>query len=90
MIKKNFILSLVIFQGILIVLAIIAIIIGVFYKFGDEQNSQYISSSDINFEEISLLDEKHYQHKIVNEDKIVFQIIDIENNKLKREITLEK
>ena len=90
MIKKNFILSLVIFQGILIVLAIIAIIIGVFYKFGDEQNSQYISSSDINFEEISLLDEKHYQHKIVNEDKIIFQIIDIENNKLKREITLEK
>ena len=90
MLKKNFLLSLVIFQGILIVLAIIAIIIGVFYKFGDEQNSQYISSSDINFEEISLLDEKHYQHKIVNEDKIVFQIIDIENNKLKREITLEK
>ena len=90
MIKKNFILSLVIFQGILIVLAIIAIIIGVFYKFGDEQNSQYISSSDINFEEISLLDEKHYQHKIVNEDKIVFQIIDIENNKIKREINIEK
>jgi len=90
MLKKKFLLSLVIFQGILIVVAIIAIIIGVFYKFGDEENSQYISLSDINIEEISLLDEKHYQHKIVNEDKIIFQIIDIENNKLKREITLEK
>ena len=90
MLKKNFLLSLVIFQGILIVLAIIAIIIGVFYKFGEEENSQYISLSDINVEEISLLDEKRYQHKIIKKDKIIFQIIDIENNKIKREIIVEK
>ena len=90
MLKKNFLLSLVIFQGILIVLAIIAIIIGVFYKFGEEENSQYISLSDINFEEISLLDEKYYQHKIIKDNKIIFQIIDIENNKIKREIIIEK
>ena len=90
MLKKNFLLSLVIFQGILIVVAIIAIIIGVFYKFGEEENSQYISLSDINFEEISLLDEKYYQHKIIKDNKIIFQIIDIENNKIKREIIIEK
>ena len=90
MLKKNFLLSLVIFQGILIVVAIIAIIIGVFYKFGKEENSQYISLSDINVEEISLLDEKHYQHKIIKDDKIIFQIIDIENHKIKREIIIEK
>ena len=90
MLKKNILLSLVIFQGILIVLAIIAIIIGVFYKFGEEENSQNISLSDINVEEISLLDEKHYQHKIIKDDKIIFQIIDIENNTIKREIIIEK
>ena len=90
MLKKNFLLSLVIFQGILIVLAIIAIIIGVFYKFGAEENSQYIPLSDINVEEISLLDEKYYQHKIIKDDKIIFQIIDIENNKIEREIIIEK
>ena len=90
MLKKNFLLSLVIFQGILIILAIIAIIIGVFYKFGEEENSQIISLSEINVEEISLLDEKHYQHKINEENKIIFQIIDIENNKIKREIIIEK
>ena len=90
MLKKKFLLSLVIFQGILIVLAIIAIIIGVFYKFGEEENSQNISLSDINVEEISLLDEKHYQHKIIKDSKIIFQIIDIENNKIKREIIIEK
>ena len=90
MLKKNFLLSLVIFQGILIVLAIIAIIIGVFYKFGEEENSQNISLSEINVEEISLLDEKYYQHKIIKDDKIIFQIIDIENNKIEREIIIEK
>ena len=90
MLKKNFLLSLVIFQGILIVIAIIAIIIGVFYKFGAEENSQYIPLSDINVEEISLLDEKYYQHKIIKDDKIIFQIIDIENNIIKREIIIEK
>ena len=90
MLKKKFLLSLVIFQGILIVIAIIAIIIGVFYKFGKEENSQNISLSDINVEEISLLDEKHYQHKIIKKDKIIFKIIGIENNKIKREIIIEK
>ena len=90
MLKKNFLLSLVIFQGILIVVVIIAIIIGVFYKFGKEEYSQYIPLSDINIEEISLLDEKHYQHKIIKSDKIIFQIIDIENNKIKSEIIIEK
>ena len=90
MLKKKFLLSLVIFQGILIVLAIIAIIIGVFYKFGEDENSQNISFSDINVEEISLLNEKHYQHKIIKDNKIIFQIIDIENNIIKREIIIEK
>ena len=90
MLKKKFLLSLIIFQGVLIVIAIIAIIIGVFYKFGEEENSQYISLSDINVEEISLLDEKYYQHKIIKDNKIIFQIIDIENNKIKREIIIEK
>ena len=90
MLKKKFLLSLIIFQGVLIVIAIIAIIIGVFYKFGEAKNSQYLSLSDINVEEISLLDEKHYQHKIIEENKIIFLIIDIENNKIKREIIIEK
>ena len=90
MLKKNFLLSLVIFQGILIVIAIIAIIIGVFYKFSEEENLQ-MSLSEINVEEISLLDENHYQHKIIKDDKIIFQIIDIENlSNLLPVITLEQ
>ena len=90
MLKKKFLLSLIIFQGVLIVIAIIAIIIGVFYKYDNEKNLKDISLTDLNIDEISLLDEEHYQYKIIEENKIIFQIIDIENNKIKREIIIEK
>ena len=90
MLKKNFLLSLIIFQGVLIVVAIIAIIIGVFYKYDNEKNLKDISLTDLHIDEISLLDEEHYQYKIIEENKIIFQIIDIENNKIKREIIIEK
>ncbi len=90
MLKKKFLLSLVIFQGVLIIVAIIAIIIGVFYKYDDEKNFKDISLNDLRIDEISLLDEEHYQYKIIEENKIIFQIIDIENNKIKREIIIEK
>lgn len=90
MLKKKFLLSLIIFQGVLIVIAIIAIIIGVFYKYDNEKNLKDISLTDFHIDEISLLDEEHYQYKIIEENKIIFQIIDIENNKIKREIIIEK
>ena len=90
MLKKKFLLSLVIFQGILIVVAIIAIIIGVFYKYDNDKNLKDISLTDLHIDDISLLDEEHYQYKIIEENKIIFQIIDIENNKIKREIIIEK
>ena len=90
MLKKKFLLSLIIFQGILIVIAIIAIIIGVFYKYDNEKNLKDISLTDLHIDEISLLDEEHYQYKIIEENKIIFQIINIENNKIKREIIIEK
>jgi hypothetical protein len=90
MLKKKFLLSLIIFQGVLIVIAIIAIIIGIFYKYDNEKNLKDISLTDLHIDEISLLDEEHYQYKIIEENKIIFQIIDIENNKIKREIIIEK
>ena len=90
MLKKKFLLSLIIFQGVLIVVAIIAIIIGVFYKYDNDKNLKDISLTDLHIDDISLLDEEHYQYKIIEENKIIFQIIDIENNKIKREIIIEK
>ena len=35
------------------------------------------------------MDEEHYQYKIIEENKIIFQIIDIENNKIKEKSLLK-
>ena len=90
MLKKKLLLSLIVFQGILIVAAIIAIIFGVFYKYSDNDS---LSSSDLdklNFENIYLFDEKNFQQKIIKDDHIILQIIDIKSGKTQKEIIFEK
>jgi len=90
MLKKKLLLSLIVFQGILIVAAIIAIIFGIFYKYSDNDP---LSSSDLdklNFENIYLFDEKNFQQKIIKDDHIILQIIDIKSGKIQKEIIFEK
>ena len=90
MLKKKLLLSLIVFQGILIVAAIIAIIFGVFYKYSDNDS---LSSSDLdklNFENIYLFDEKNFQQKIIKDDHVILQIIDIKSGKIQKEIIFEK
>ena len=90
MLKKKLLLSLIVFQGILIVAVIIAIIFGVFYKYSDNDP---LSSSDLdklNFENIYLFDEKNFQQKIIKDDHIILQIIDIKSRKIQKEIIFEK
>lgn len=90
MLKKKLLLSLIVFQGILIVAAIIAIIFGVFYKYSD--NDPLLSSdlNELNFENIYLFDEKNFQQKIIKDDYIILQIIDIKSGKIQKEIIFEK
>jgi len=90
MLKKKLLLSLIVFQGILIVAAIIAIIFGVFYKHSD--NDPLLSSdlNELNFENIYLFDEKNFQQKIIKDDYIILQIIDIKSGKIQKEIIFEK
>lgn len=90
MLKKKLLLSLIIFQGILIVLAIIAIIFGVFYKYSNKDSSLNSSSIGLNFENIYLFDEKNIQQKITKNNQIILQIIDIKSGKIQKEIIIEK
>ena len=90
MLNKKLLLNLVIFQGILIVISIIAIIIGIIYKYNNAKNSQNSVISNIDIEKITLFDEEHFQQKIIKNKKIIFQIIKIDTNELKREIIIEQ
>ena len=56
MLKKKLLLSLIVFQGILIVAAIIAIIFGVFYKYSDNDPLSSSDLNELNFENIYLFD----------------------------------
>ena len=88
MLKKQFLISLVIVQGLLIIIGIITIIFGVFYKMSNNSNSN-IFNKDIELDDIYLINENQYQQRSILDDKAIFQIIDIETNKVLKEIVIE-
>jgi len=90
MLKKKLLLSLIVFQGILIVASIIAIIFGVFYKYSDKDILSNSDLNELNFENIYLFDEKNFQQKIIKDDHVILQIIDIKSGKIQKEIIFEK
>ena len=90
MLNKKLLLSLIVFQGILIVAAIIAIIFGVIYKYSDTDPLSNSDLDELNFENIYLFDEKNFQQKIIKDDHIILQIIDIKSGKTQKEIIFEK
>ena len=89
MLKKKLLISLVIIQGFLIILGIITIIFGVFYKMSNNSNSTQINTN-IDLNEAYLINENQYQQKYIFEDKIIFHIVDLETNKVLKEIIIEK
>ena len=90
MLKKKILISLVIIQGLLIILGIIAIIFGVFYKMSNNDNKTIIMNKNIGLNDVYLINENQYQQKLIRDNKAIFQIVDIETNKVLKEIVIEK
>ena len=90
MLKKKLLISLVIIQGLLIIAGIIAIIFGVFYKMSNNDNKTIIMDKNIGLNDVYLINENQYQQKLVKDNKAIFQIVDIETNKVLKEIVIEK
>ena len=90
MLKKKLLISLVIIQGLLIIAGIIAIIFGVFYKMSNNDNKTIIINKNIGLNDVYLINENQYQQKLVKDNKAIFQIVDIETNKVLKEIVIEK
>ena len=90
MLKKKLLLSLVIIQGLLIIAGIIAIIFGVFYKMSNSNNSTIITNKNIDLNDVYLINENQYQQKFIHDNKAIFQIKNIETNKVLKEIVIEK
>ena len=90
MLKKKLLFSLVIIQGILILAGIIAIVLGIFYKFNKSALSLDKINQNIDLSQIFLLDENHYQQKIIENNQVIFQIIEIKSNKIMKEVIIDK
>ena len=90
MLKKKLLFSLVIVQGILILAGIIAIVLGIFYKFNKSASSLDKINQNIDLSQIFLLDENHYQQKIIENNQAIFQIIEIKSNKIMKEVIIDK
>ena len=90
MFKKKLLFSLVIVQGILILAGIIAIVLGIFYKFNKSASSLDKINQNIDLSQIFLLDENHYQQKIIENNQVIFQIIEIKSNKIMKEVIIDK
>ena len=90
MLKKKLLFSLVIVQGILILAGIIAIVLGIFYKFNKSASSLDKINQNIDLSQIFLLDENYYQQKINKNNKVIFQIIEIKSNKIMKEVIIDK
>ena len=90
MLKKKLLFSLVIVQGILILAGIIAIVLGIFYKFNKSPSSLDKINQNIDLSQIFLLDENHYQQKIIENNRVIFQIIEIKSNKIMKEVIIDK
>ena len=90
MLKKKLLFSLVIIQGILILAGIIAIVLGIFYKFNKSASSLDKINQNIDLSQIFLLDENHYQQKIIENNQVIFQIIEIKSNKIMKEVIIGK
>ena len=90
MLKKKILISLVVIQGFLIIAGIIAIIFGVFYKMSNTDNTTIIMNKNIDLNNVYLINENQYQQKLVKDNKAIFQIVDIETNKVLKEIVIEK
>ena len=90
MLKKKILISLVIIQGLLIFAGIIANIFGVFYKMSNNGNKTIIMNKNIGLNDVYLINENQYQQKLVKDNKAIFQIVDIETNKVLKEIVIEK
>ena len=90
MLKKKILISLVIIQGLLIILGIIAIIFGVFYKMSNNDSKTIFMNKNIDINDVYLINENQYQQKLVKDNKAIFQIVDIETNKVLKEIVIEK
>ena len=56
----------------------------------NNDNKTIIMNKNIELNDVYLINENQYQQKLLKDNKAIFQIVDIETNKVLKEIVIEK
>ena len=86
--KKNILVSLIIFQGALIVIGVTVIAYTIFTKIQNTADKNDILSNSANNNQISLLNENQYQIKRREGKRIIFDIYNLKNSLKVKTITI--
>lgn len=88
--KKKLLMTLIILQGVLIVVGLLVIVYTIFIKVQDTNVKTYIVPESVKINNIQLMNENQFQIKRIENNQIIFDIYDLENSNIVNTIILNE
>ena len=88
--KKKLLMTLIILQGVLIVVGLLVIVYTIFIKVQDTNVKTYIVPESVKTNEIQLMNENQFQIKRIENNQIIFDIYDLESSNIVNTIILNE
>lgn len=88
--KKKLLMTLIILQGVLIVVGLLVIVYTIFIKVQDTNVKTYIVPESVKINDIQLINENQFQIKRIENNQIIFDIYDLENSNIVNTIILNE
>ena len=88
--KKKLLMTLIILQGVLIVIGLLVIVYTIFIKVQDTNVKTYIVPESAKINDIQLINENQFQIKRIENNQIIFDIYDLENSNIVNTIILNE
>ena len=88
--KKKLLMTLIILQGVLIVVGLLVIVYTIFIKVQDTNVKTYIVPGSVKINDIQLMNEYQFQIKRIENNQIIFDIYNLENSNIVNTIILNE
>ena len=88
--KKKLLMTLIILQGVLIVVGLLVIVYTIFIKVQDTNVKTYIVPESAKINDIQLINENQFQIKRIENNQIIFDIYELENSNIVNTIILNE
>ena len=88
--NKKLLMTLIILQGVLIVVGLLVIVYTIFIKVQDTNVKTYIVPESVKINDIQLMNENQFQIKRIENNQIIFDIYDLESSNIVNTIILNE